>query len=219
MPPPLHTQRHLIANKLRALPLRTGDVFYRSSNAKGPFNIPFSRLVAWLSRSYLSHAAICLIENGYPYLVEINESGATKLRLVDWLDTCYTAEFVVQRHQKSSQMAAQFRKQIYAILHKDPDYDFTFNDPKAFYCTESVAQVYERIDIGTFEPRTVRQIVKGWKFWLLAAGSWIVSRFRNASIPLDVPLYYVGNESEGMLSSPKMKVIYHHAEPYVISGF
>jgi hypothetical protein len=212
MAPPLHQDRHRIANKLRSLPLRTGDVFYRASNAKGPFGIPFSRIVAWLSRSRLSHAAICLMENGYPYLVEINENGTTKLRLVDWLDTCYTNEFIVQRHRNlNGAMLAKFRKQIYSLLYHDPDYDFTFSDPDAYYCTESVARVYERVDLAVFEPRTVRQLVKGWKFWLLAAGSWLVSRFRSASIPLDVPLHLVGNDTEGMLSSSAMQVIYHHS--------
>lgn len=45
--------------------IMTGDVLYRKSDALGPFCIPFSKLVAILTKSLYSHASIVVKENGF----------------------------------------------------------------------------------------------------------------------------------------------------------
>ena len=58
---PLYIERFNIMSELRKLGLKNGDILYRASDARGPFNLPFSRLVARVTKSKYSHAALAIV--------------------------------------------------------------------------------------------------------------------------------------------------------------
>lgn len=210
---PLHENRYKITEHLRHIPLQTGDILYRFSDAKGPFGLPFGKLVGRLTKSVYSHAAIVYLDKSEIYVLEVNDQGTLKFRMVDWLDACATKEFSVYRLKEFNfDLIDKIGDEICKIWKEDPDYDFTFSDSNKFYCTESVAAIYQNVGIQLVEPQYIKEIVPFFKYWLLAAGSWFVSLFSDCKLPLNVKCYYVGNETQGLMSSEKTELIFHFKE-------
>jgi hypothetical protein len=206
-PGPLYNKRFAIVETVKR-DMKSGDILYRYSDAKGPLNLPFTRIVANITKSEYSHAAILLVENGNPYVLEINDQGTLRYRLLDWIDTCYGDNFSIYRLKDlDDEQELKLSLEIQAILEKDPDYDFTFEDPDKFYCTESVIVIYERalgikLDDGYF----IKDLVPYWMYILLRAGSYLFSFF-GTSLPFNERLFFVGNNERGMMSSELTKLV------------
>lgn len=200
---PLHDRRFELIDIFKTIGLRSGDILYRASNAVGPLGIPFSRLVAQVTHSQYSHAAMVFIENGEINVLEINDQGTLQFRMIDWLDTCYTSHIAIYRYKNLTDLQeARLLFNIRKFLTSDPEYDFTFSDPDKFYCTESVIEIYERsFGIKLVEGDYIRDVVPFWVYLLLRAGSFI-SSFFGASLPFNARLFYAGNSNRGMISSP-----------------
>lgn len=208
---PLHEGRHEIVNLLKGIPVQTGDILYRASDAKGPLGLPFSRMVADITKSQYSHAAILTMDGTEPFVLEVNDQGTLKYRLIDWLDTCYTTEFAVYRLKDIDQATiVKLGEQIDKILDEDPDYDFSFSDSThKLYCVQSVALIYRNIGIHLWEPEYAKQIAAPWIYFLFLLGNPLFKLF-GCHMPLDVKLYYVGNKQHGLMSSDKTRCVYHH---------
>ena len=210
---PLHEKRYEIEKILKLLPIQTGDILYRRGNAKGPFGLPFSRLISLLSKSDYSHAAMTLIVNGYPFVLEINDQGTLLYRMIDWLDMSYTGNFSVYRYKGiNEELKEDIKMEIEKFLDADPEYDFTFSDPNKFYCTESVVVIYDRVGVKLIEPSKIKDVVSLPVYVILKIGSAIFSLFSEASLPFNKGLYFVGNEDQGMISSKETFEIYTHKE-------
>lgn len=213
---PLHDERNAITEHLKNLPVQTGDILYRYSDAYGPFGLPFGKMVARTTKSRYSHAAIVLVEEDGLYVLEVNDQGTLKYRMVDWLDACYTAEFSIYRLKNIDEtLRSKVEIEIRRILSEDPDYDFTFSDPKKLYCTESVALIYERAGAKFTEPLLIKDVMSSFKYRLLVIGNWLFSKVTSCKLPLDVKCYFVGNEKLGMMSSDKTELIYHFKDKLV----
>lgn len=237
---PLHENRHNIVKQLCDIELQTGDILYRASDAKGPLGFPFSRFIAYMTNSLYSHAAIVLIENNQIYVMEINDAGTVKLRMIDWLDGCFTPEFSVYRlietrslmqsntinklrveiwnqiekdHKNlSPSMNGKVQHEIDDILEEDADYDFTFSDAKKYYCTEAVAVIYERAGIKLCEPAYIKDCISWWNYAIFAMGNWASGKLFGIKMPLDRTYYFVGNENIGLMSSKLTKLVLHYQE-------
>ena len=208
---PLHQRRFEIVEQLKYLPIKTGDIFYRASNAKGPLGLPFSRIVARLTKSRYSHAAMALVEDEDVYVLEINDRGTLKYRLIDWIDTCYTGELSIYRLKSlTEEIKDDIEVEMRKVLNRDPDYDFTFSDDKKYYCTEVVASIYNKIGIELVEPERIKDVLSKWKYFLLSVGNLIISSISDCKLPLDNKLYYIGNENQGLMSSDKTKLVYRY---------
>lgn len=207
---PLYNIRKELAAELDKI-VETGDIFFRASNAKGPFGLPFSKIVTLLTKSKYSHASIIIKLHNEPFLLEINEQGTQLTRIVDWLDWCWTGEFEVFRYKNvNEEIQRQLYNEIYNFLMQDPEYDFTFSDKSKFYCTESVAQIYLNIGITLFNPLTIQESVPYWVYLILRAGSWIFDKLTSCSLPFDQKMYFVGNEKKGMIGSNEIVRIFKY---------
>lgn len=205
---PLHNKRLEIFELLKKLPVQTGDIFFRASNAKGPFGIPFSRIVSLLTNSDYSHASIAIDFKSEQFLLEINDKGTQLSRIVDWLDLCHTGKFSIYRYKEMTpEVRKKVRDAILDFLKDDPEYDFTFQSENNFYCTESVVHIYEQADITLTEGETVKEAVPFWVYACLYIANFVVSRLSHCSIPFDGKMYYVGNKERGMMSSDKLQSI------------
>lgn len=204
---PLANRKEIVADMMK-IPLQTGDILFRHSNARGPFGIPFSWLVAKLTNSDYSHASVVVMENGQPEVFEISDKGTLKYRLIDWLDFVVGGKMHVYRLKKMND-GIRFRLQtvIYEMLNEDADYDFSFADPTKYYCVEAVAEVYKRAGIPLVEPELMKDVVKPWQYRIIAPINAIVRRLTGKGFDVTTPLYYVGNSKRGMMSSPLIKPV------------
>lgn len=204
---PLYNKRFSIVDLIKQ-DMKSGDILYRYSDAKGPLNLPFTRIVSNITKSEYSHAAIMVVEHNEPYVMEINDQGTVKCRLLDWIDTCYGNNFSIYRlNEITDDQEMLLFNQIQKFLVMDCDYDFTFSDPNKFYCTESIIEVYRKalgieLDCGYY----IKDIVSPFMYKTLKVGSKLFSYF-GASLPFEQKVYFVGNERMGMMSSAYTKLI------------
>ena len=208
-PPPYHGRRFDIRAGLEKLPLMDGDVFFRSSRAKGPLGLPFSRLVAFFSGSPFTHSAIVINRCDGPCVVEVNSSGTVEYRLVDWLDTLVDRHFCVYRLKSwTPAIAAKLAAATDDVVQADPDYDFNFDDPSRTYCTRCVCGIYEAAGVKLMEPQPMREILPPVKYAFLRFGNAAYKRLTGCGMDLDRTFYWVGDERSGMMSSPLIERIY-----------
>lgn len=206
---PLHSRRFDILADLKRIPVQTGDIFYRRGDARGPLGLPFSTMVCHLTCSKFSHAAMLFMQNGEPFMLDINETGTQQLRFIDWVDSCITTDMRVVRLKGITPEKIQIIDQkIKEILDADPDYDYTFDSPDKFYCTESVNYLAESVGLPICEPELVKHIIPWWVYPIFWLGSKIYKVISGAGIPLDRKYYYIGNERRGMMASTATEVIY-----------
>ncbi len=192
-------ERKFIVEKLMGT-LRDGDILFRASNAKGPFGIPFCKWVQAITKSDYSHAAIVIMFNDYPCVLEVSDVGTRLYRLIDWLDFCVGGRLAVYRLRQPEE--ERLREEMIQFMKWDPEYDFSFSDSKTFYCTESVAYIYDACGIKLMEPVYPKGLFKGWRWFAFLAVNWCSKVFANKGFSLDVPGYFVGNSDWGMMSSP-----------------
>lgn len=201
-PGPLYQIRKELTAKLKNLPLETGDIVYNAADVAGPFNIPFSKLIQFFTKSPYSHGTVILVENGETYAIDVSDWGTRKLRIVDWFDNWYMTDFCIYRlKNKTEEQKECLEKNIKLFLEDDPSYDFNFNDPNAFYCTESVKTIYLRCGLDLGGAYVLKDIVPWWFYYMILIGNFFTSRFSGSSLPTDIPINIVGNPQKGMMAS------------------
>ncbi len=201
-PGPLYEKRKDIVEKLKEIPLQTGDIVYNAANVAGPFNIPFSKLIQHFTKSVYSHGTVIIVEKDETYAVDVSDWGTRKLRIIDWFDNWYMTDFCVYRlKDKKKEDEDCLEKIIKQFLQEDPSYDFNFNDPHAFYCTESVKSIYMNCGYDLGGSYLLKDIVPSWFYYMIIFGNFFTSRFTGSSLPTDVLINIVGNEKKGMMAS------------------
>ena len=184
--------------------ITTGDVLYRKSDALGPFYIPFSKLVAILSKSLYSHASIVVKENGFTNVLEVGENGITKLPLEKWECWCVEQAYSVYRLREGVNKE-QIAEEVNQLIEDSPEYNFTFDDPDKVYCTESVVKIYEKSGHkDVFVPLRIKDVVPFRILCIMKPINWIVKLLTGKGLNFSEPLYFVGNEDQGMMSFVKM---------------
>lgn len=157
-------------------------------------------MVATLSRSKYSHASIVLIEDGEKHVVEVDDTGTRKMYFEKWLRLCTGNYYAIYR-AKDVEIDLVV-PHIFDFIEEDPDYDFTFSSDNKYYCTESVAEIYKRAGYDLFEPKTVKEVIP-WFWWLFNPINSLVGLLTGKSVS-NLPLYFIGNENHGMMSSDKI---------------
>ena len=205
---PLHAKRFDILNDLKQIPIQTGDIIYRQGDARGPLNLPFSKLVAHLTKSKFSHASMIFIRDETVFILEVNDNGVGQYRFIDWIDDCMTEDLVISRLKNVDGKLDQIQEQIDIILAKDPDYDYHFTDPDKFYCTESVNCIAEYVGLPICKPEPLNDIISWWQKPIFWVGNFFFKLLTGKGIPYDISFYYIGNEKRGMMASPNLDIIY-----------
>jgi hypothetical protein len=208
-------RRHEIMTYLKTQGLRTGDIVFRQSSTKGPFGIPFSALVSKFSKSEFSHAALLYIEGDEIYVYEVSDRGTLKYRMVDWLDFCVGGRFAIYRYNElTPALETALGEEIENCWDADLSYDFTYADPGKVYCVESVIEVYKTCGVTLIAPTMISDILGRVAFAFFSLGNDIVYRLTGKGFKTDVPVYFVGNKQQGLLSSGKLVCVVP-ANPFV----
>ena len=190
---------------------KTGDIVYNAADVAGPFNIPFSKLIQKFTNSPYSHATCMLVEDGEIYAIDVSDYGTRKLRLVDWFDDWRMESFCVYRLKNYSHDDEMcLKNSIYAFLDFDPSYDFNFDDPDKFYCTESVTKIYKDCGYDLGGRFYLKDIVPSWFYYLILIGNKFTKLFTNSSLPTDKKISIVGNEFKGMRASNLTEKIFEY---------
>ena len=210
-PGPLYQRRKEIVSLLKKIPLETGDIVYNAANVAGPFGIPFSKLIQTFTKSPYSHATLILVENEEYYAIDVSDWGTRKLRIIDWFDNWYMTDFCVYRLKEKTPLITDcLTSGIKSFLDLDPSYDFNFNDPNAYYCTEAVKTIYKNCGLDLGGSFLVKDIVPKWFYPLILAGNFFTKIFTNSSLPTNVPISIVGNEKKGMIASQLTEIIFEY---------
>lgn len=206
-----------IAHKLYKDIAQTGDILFRKSDARGPLGLPFMRIVARLTKSEFTHAAVVYINGlGEIKVFEVTDVGTLDLRFIDWLEFCLDKTFEVYRlkDQISHGKKLEIEQNIMAYLDHDMSYDYSFVDKDKFYCTESVASVYELSGFTLCQPRSIQEVCGPLVSKLVRIGnkfySWLCGGL--ASLPDDGKFYFVGNpDNGGLMASPLLTRVFRYA--------
>ena len=207
---PLYKTRFDIVHDLTPL-IKDGDILFRLGGEKFLF-LSFSKLVAKMTESKWSHASIAMVRNNEVWVLEVNDRGTLEYKLIDWFDYCTSGTFAIYRVKNlMEEQRKSVRKECEKFLLNDPDYDFTFNDPGKFYCTESVVEIYKNCGIELVKPDLMKNLISPYYYNIVKPINWIVSKFSNKCLPVNEPVYVVGNEKKGILSSDKLQCIYDYS--------
>jgi len=210
-PGPLYEKRKQLLANLKKLNLKTGDIVFNSSNVKGPFGIPFAKWVQKYTNSKYSHATIMYVDKDEYYAIDVSDYGTRKLRVLDWFDNWDGIDFCVYRLKNINVFdELNFKDSIIRFLEKDPSYDFNFNDPNKFYCTESVSKIYSDCGYSLGGSYLLEDIVPWWFCQVILKFDILFKWFSDSSLPKDTPIIIVGNEEKGMRASPLIEKIYEY---------
>lgn len=208
---PLYEKRKQIVAKLQEVQLLTGDIVYSASSVRGPFGIPFGKWIQKFTNSPYSHATLIQVENNEYYAIDVSDWGTRKLRVVDWFDNWGATDFCICRlKDRSDADGLCLDYQIKRFLDMDPNYDFNFVDPHAFYCTEAVKLMYANCGFDLGGAFLVKDMVPWWFYRMILVGNVFTKLFANSSLPTNIPISVVGNFNRGMLASNLTKVIYEY---------
>jgi Permuted papain-like amidase enzyme, YaeF/YiiX, C92 family len=210
-PGPLYEKRKQLLSNLEKLNLKTGDIVFNSSNVKGPFGIPFAKWVQKYTNSKYSHATIMYVDNNEYYAIDVSDYGTRKLRVLDWFDNWDGVDFCVYRLKNHTIFdELNFKDAIIRFLNEDPSYDFNFNDPNKYYCTESVERIYSDCGYDLGGSYLLKDIVPWWFCQVILRFDILFKWFSDSSLPSDTPIIIVGNEEKGMRASPLIEKIYEY---------
>jgi hypothetical protein len=210
-PGPLYDKRKEITEKLKSLPLQTGDIVYNAANVTGPFGIPFSKMIQYFTNSLYSHGTVILVEGNETYAIDVSDWGTRKLRIVDWFDNWYMTDFCIYRlKNKTKDDEICLDNNVKEFLEIDPSYDFNFNDPKAYYCTESVKEIYMKCGHDLGGSYLLKDIVPSWFYYMILIGNFFTSKFTGSSLPTKIPINIVGNVKKGMMASNLTERIFEY---------
>jgi hypothetical protein len=186
--------------------IRTGDILVRAGNAKGPFGLPFSKLVQICTKSKYSHASIAFLEFGSVYLLETNENGTSRSTLKDWIEGSTDGHYAVYRSYQINQK--KVKEEIYKKIKERPLYDYRFNDDNKYYCVELVVDILKKSEVEIAPPKLPREVLPWWAYYFLFYPiNYIIGKLTNQCFPTDIPLYFVGNEKSGLISSDTLSKI------------
>lgn len=210
-PGPLNKIKVNISKQLEPS-LQTGDILFRSSNAQAANGLQFSKYVEKATNSDFSHASIVLKANNKVYVLEIDDEGVQLYKFMDWLDTPAAADFAVYRLRNFKQNTLKnIKQEIDNILHTNPSYDFTFDDPDKLYCVECVAEIYLHCGIKLCNPKTIKEILSPVQYAFFAPVNRHMRQNLGQGIPEDTPLWFVGNEEQGLMSSTYLFEFYRYS--------
>lgn len=181
---------------------RPGDIIFRLSKIRvlnGSIN--FSKMIAELSDSDFSHAAIIYdVTKHGAIIADVSVNGIELIFLRDWyIDQ--TSNCVLKRLKPEySHLLPKILDTLHILVEEDVLYDekFQFGD-EYYYCTEIVDHCFRQAGLPLAEPIPIRELPGfGWGHTIMG---WL------AGLDLDQPVVIAGNDEIGLFSSNTLETV------------
>jgi hypothetical protein len=195
-----------------------GDVLFRLGNAKAFFVIPFSSLVAGVSRSHYSHASIIrgkteIAKDIYDLVIyEVLATGTSIQMLTEWLINCAGPRIGLFRWRKEYQklvpeMLALADRICRAYvpyanrfkLEEDP----VTGLPKSLYCTQFVYYLAKKAGIPIDDALVKVRDLPAFPL----SDKRLIGILNSLGISLDQEIVTVGNEQIGLMASKALEKV------------
>jgi hypothetical protein len=193
--------------------IQPGDILFRLGNAKAFNVIPFSFIVAGVTQSHYSHAAmIANIENNVVNVADVDIYGFQIKDLPSWLNDCIGPFLGVYRlkdfdETKKQKVIDLFKKwRNLTILYNsnfiDVNTDFDNHDPVVLYCTQMVDAVCRYLGYEMKKSKIKLSEAPG-----IASVPEVVIDIatKKFGVNLNQDMVVVGNENLGLLANEELE--------------
>lgn len=201
--------------------VKPGDVLFRLGNAKVFDILPFSWIIAGLTKSQYSHASIISdIKDGVFLVIDIDIYGIREQRFIDWLDDCVGPFLGIYRvKQQYENKITQVINLCKKWLENDVGYNFNFADvsqeeqPKSLYCTQLVYEAFRRaanLSLSKSKVKFRDLIQENETFFKKVLDSPIMKKFiqENFYLNLDtLEIIVVGNDDYGLMACEEFEPV------------
>lgn len=197
--------RHYVYDELQAMGVKPGDIFCREGNAFLYGFFPFSKFICYLTGSKYSHAAIAIDTKEDILLADVDRGGLNRAFIYDWCNAIRGNDFSVLRYNgaygNEKAIPALAVENAKKLIKLDPrkESDFKDDDSINFYCVELVCWCYLRAGILLCKDVPIKDL-PGWKKWLNPIA-------KLEGIDYNHPVWCVGNEKIGLMSSPALRLV------------
>lgn len=186
--------RQYVVDRMRSLNVKPGDIVCRLGNSYVYGFFHFSRFIANLTQSKYSHAAIVLDAGDDILLGDVNTTGLRRQYAVDWVDDIRGDDIIIMRYNGDTHTIRLAVENAKSVISLD---DFMDNsDGRNFYCVELVCWCYLRAGVLLCKEVPICKL-PGWRNYLNPIAAL-------HGIDIHKPVWCVGNENIGLLSSPHL---------------
>lgn len=197
IPGPWMSYRHYAAERMMEMGVRPGDIVCRLGNAYIGGFFWFSKFIAKVTHSGYSHAAMVVSVDDEIVLMEISTNGISRHYVAEWTDEVWGNDILIMRYAGDPVVARAAAENVKALLKRTIAYDNRFGEEDKFYCTELIHWAYHRVGIHLCDTIPIREL-PGWKRRYNGI-AWL------NGIDPRTPVWCVGNDKIGILSSPDLQ--------------
>lgn len=202
---PWWAHRHKIYDELYKVDIRPGDILCRRGNSIVYGFFPFSDFICYLTGSKYSHAALVIDTKEDILIADVCTAGLRRQFIYDWLDEVRGEDFLILRYNGRYGNVDEIPKlaveNARKLIKMDPTRNDGFQeyDISQFYCVELVCWCYLRAGLNLCEEIPINKLPK-WNVLLNFLAKIEGINYRQ-------PVWCVGNEKIGLISSKAVQVV------------
>jgi len=196
IPSPWSPYRSYVAEQMKDLGVKPGDIVCRLGNAYLFGFFWLSKFIAKVTHSRYSHAAIITDVEDDIIIVDVSSTSTRRQFAQEWADDVWGQDILIVRYTGDPVVPMAAVDNVKHIESKSLSYSDTFNEEGKFYCTELICWAYVRAGVSLCEEIPIREF-PGWR-WHNNILAWM-----NGVDP-KTPVWCVGNERVGILSSKQL---------------
>lgn len=186
--------------------LHDGDIVFRLGRGSIIPLFDLSHHLSKISDSQYSHVGVIAFENNKAFIFDTDDPGVRKMPFEVWMLDIYKGRWEVLRPKPEVQKCIpQVLSYIRDKHERQVPFDFWLKlDDEKLYCTEMIEKAFAEAGAPLSEPVAIRDL-PNYRLYLPLKP--FVTHF--TPLDLDEPVYAIGNDSFGMLSSSHLDVIEH----------
>ncbi len=195
-----YPHRGYTQKKLLEAGVKPGDIICRLGNAYFYGFFHLSRLIAKITHSDYSHAAMVLdITDKDILLADVDFNGLRREFFVDWCDDVRSDNISVLRFTGESDVIDRAVENCRLLVREDPYYECEFDDQRRFACVEFICWCYMRAGVMLIRDTPIRDLPGcTWAYRML---------MRMEGINIDQSVWCVGNDKVGLFSSSLLREV------------
>ena len=185
--------------------LRDGDILFRRGDAKLLFgHFPISRFLSAVSNSRFSHTGIVAIEDGEPVVYDTTKAGVRRQPFSVWVLDNFGPFGVKRARPEDQQYTSKAIAYCRDLFARQVPFDYDLGlDSEAFYCVEMTEKAYRTNGMPLSEPVRLGDMENITRYPIA-----VLVFLKISKLSLEQPVYFPGNKSHGIWSSPRLVTVY-----------